>query len=76
MKAGLDDYVLKHPKRIVRLPGAVRTIAEKAHERRRAAMLESRLDGLLNQLNVGVFRSTLGGRQLECNDAYLRLLGL
>jgi PAS domain S-box-containing protein len=38
--------------------------------------LEPRLQTLLDRLNIGVFRSTLDGRLLEANPAYLRLLGL
>jgi PAS domain S-box-containing protein len=35
-----------------------------------------RLQSLLNRLNVGVFRSTLEGRILEANAAFLHLLGV
>jgi PAS domain S-box-containing protein len=76
MKAGLDDYVLKSPKHLVRLSAAVRSVLERAEARRRAARLEVRLEALLNRLNVGVFRSTLDGRVLEANPAFWRLLGL
>jgi signal transduction histidine kinase/PAS domain-containing protein len=37
--------------------------------------LESRLQRLLDQLHVGVFRSTLGGELLYANPAYTRILG-
>jgi PAS domain S-box-containing protein len=43
---------------------------------RRAATLESRLDGLLNRLNVGVFRSTIGGDLLSANPSFFRIFGL
>jgi PAS domain S-box-containing protein len=75
MKSGLDDYVLKSA-RYFRLPAAVRVVLERAQAQRRAARLEIRLQSLLNQLNVGVFRSTLDGQLLECNPAFLRLLGV
>jgi PAS domain S-box-containing protein len=38
--------------------------------------LETRLQKLLNQLCVGIFRSTLDGRLLEANPAFLRMLNL
>lgn len=76
MKAGLDDYVLKSPKHLVRLRAAVRSALERVEARERAAFLEARLETLLNRLNVGVFRSTPDGKVLEANPAFLRLLGL
>jgi PAS domain S-box-containing protein len=76
MKAGLDDYVLKSPKHYVRLVAAVRAVLERAETHRRAAGLETRLNTLLNRLQVGVFRSTLDGCLLEANPAFLRLFGL
>lgn len=76
MKAGLDDYVLKSPKHLVRLSQAVRTVWENAQTRRKASDLEFRLQFLLNELKVGVFRSTLDGQLLEASDGLLRLLGL
>jgi len=76
MKAGLSDYVLKSPEHFIRLPAAVRSAVERAASDRRAARLETRLESLLNRLNVGVFRSTTDGRLVEANPALLRLLGL
>jgi len=76
MRAGLDDYVLKSPKHFVRLSAAVRSALERTEVRERATRLEMRLEALLNQLNVGVFRSTLDGKVLEANPAFRRLFGL
>lgn len=42
----------------------------------RAASLESRLDSLLNRLNVGVFRSTRGGGLISANPTFYRLFGI
>ncbi len=47
----------------------------RAEAERRAAVLETRLQGLLNRLNVGVFRATLDGRFIEANPAFLALVG-
>lgn len=75
MKSGLDDYVLKST-RYFRLPVAVLATLERARSEQRAALLEIRLQSLLNRLNVAVFRSTLNGQLLESNPAFLRLLGV
>ncbi len=76
MKSGLDDYVLKSSKPSIRLPAAVRVALERAETQRRSARLEIRFQSLLNQLNLGAFRSTLDGQLLESNPAFLRLLGV
>lgn len=76
MKAGLDDYVLKSPKHLIRLSQAIRTSWENAQLRRRANELDIRQRFLLNQLQVGVFRASLDGQLIEVNEGFLRLLGL
>lgn len=76
MKAGLDDYIIKSPRHYVRLSAAVRVALNNLDAQRRVARLEYRLQSLLNQLNVGVFRATLTGEVLESNNAFTRLLGL
>jgi signal transduction histidine kinase len=76
MKAGLDDYVIKSPKHFMRLQQAVRTVWNNAQIRRKARELEFRLRFLLNELKVGVFRSTLDGQLIEASDGLLRLLEL
>ncbi len=43
---------------------------------RRALNLETRLDGLLNRLNVGVFRSTVEGQLINANPAFRRIFGI
>ncbi len=47
----------------------------RAEAERRAAQLETRLQLLLNRLDLGVFRSTWDGRMVEANPAFMRLLG-
>ncbi len=76
MKAGLDDYVIKSPKHFVRLSQAVRLAWNNAQTRARLAQTQLRLQFLLNQLNVGVFRATLDGELIECSDGFLHLLDL
>lgn len=74
MKNGLDDYIIKSPDHLKRLPAAVRSVLEGAAARRKAEMLRSRLERLLRQLNVGVFRCTPEGRLLEANAAFWQVL--
>ena len=76
MRRGLDDYVLKQAERYVRLATAVQLSWQRSKERQRTALLEIRLQALLNQLTVGVFRSRLDGQILEGNAAFLKLLGV
>lgn len=76
MKLGLDDYVIKSPSHYVRLPAAVETALERVAAKRQAADLQARIQTLLNQLDVGVYRLTSEGALLDGNAAFLRLLGL
>lgn len=76
MKAGLEDYVLKSPKHLIRLSQAVRSAWEKTQVHRKAAELEIQLKFLLNELNVGFFRASLAGELLEASDGLKQLLGI
>jgi signal transduction histidine kinase len=78
MKTGLDDYVLKSPSRRIRLPVAVRVALERSEAKQRAALLDLRLQGLLDLLKVGVFRVNSDGTFtfIDCNRAFLDLLGV
>ena len=76
MKAGLDDYVIKTSRHFLRLSQAVRLAWENAQTRLRLAQTSLRLQFLLNQLNVGVFRATVEGELIECSNGFLRLLKL
>ena len=74
MKAGLDDYVIKNMHHLIRLRGAVRAALTHSDTRKRAARLESRLQSLLSQLQVGSFSCTPDGRFQELNPAMQELL--
>jgi PAS domain S-box-containing protein len=76
MKLGLDDYIIKEPNRYIRVPAAIRLALERHETQQRAALLEIRLQGLLNQLKVGIFRSSADGTLIETNPAFLGLLGV
>ncbi|MAD80004.1 MAG: hypothetical protein CMJ50_04055 [Planctomycetaceae bacterium] len=74
MKLGLDDYIIKTIKHLVRLRGAVQAVLEHAMTQKRANELATRLESLLTQLEVGVFCCTLEGRFLDLNSAMVELL--
>ncbi|MBD2026162.1 response regulator [Leptolyngbya sp. FACHB-711] len=76
MKLGLDDYILKEPNRYVRVPSAVRAAIERAITKKQAALLEIRFRALLEKLKIGVFRVSEAYELLECNPAFLTLLGV
>jgi PAS domain S-box-containing protein len=76
MKSGLDDYVIKSQNSYMRLPSAVHLALERTENHRKMSQLEQRLQILLNQLEVGVYRITAEGALLEANMAFLNLLGL
>jgi len=75
MKAGFDDYVLKHPHHFPRLPSAIRAALEEATHRRIAHESETRYRTLFEGVPVGLYRATLSGQVLDANPALLRLLG-
>lgn len=74
MKAGLDDYVIKSAKHYVRLVVVVRSCLDRAEIRLRALRSETRLQTLLDRLNVGVLRLTVEGEVLEANRTCKALL--
>lgn len=75
MKQGLDDFLVKSSKSFVSLPMVVGQALERAAARQSEARLETRLQTLLDQSGVGIFRATLDGQLLEVNPAFLRLFG-
>lgn len=74
MKLGLDDYIIKNVKHLVRLQGAVHSVLANAITRRKMDQLASRLESVLSQLQVGVFSCSTEGRFLELNEAMAELL--
>ncbi len=76
MKSGLNDYVIKSPQHFIRLCQSVRSVWQQFHIRLRASQLELRLQALLQQLEVGIFRAMLTGELLDANTAMLNMLGV
>ncbi len=75
MKAGFDDYVLKHPHHFPRLASAMRSALEESTRRRAARESESRYRTLFEGVPVGLYRGTLSGQILDANPALIELLG-
>src|SRR5262245_3796633 len=75
MKAGFDDYVLKHPHHFPRLPSAMRSALEESTRRRAARESESRYRSLFEGVPVGLYRGALSGQILDANPALIELLG-
>ena len=57
MKAGFDDYVLKHPHHFPRLASAIRSALEEATRRRIAHEAETRYRTLFEGVPVGLYRA-------------------
>lgn len=76
LKSGLDDYVLKQSNRYIRIPPAIRVALNRLETQQRAALLEIRLQTLLNQVKVGIFRSRPDGTLIETNPVFLELFGI
>ena len=75
MKAGFDDYVLKHPHHFPRLISAIRSALEDATRRRIAREAETRYRTLFEGVPVGLYRATISGQILDANPALMRMLG-
>lgn len=73
MRAGLDDYVLKSAKHIIRLIVAVRAALARANHARRETHLGHRLQTMFDQCEIGAFRCQVDGRLVEVNPAFVRL---
>jgi two-component system sensor histidine kinase UhpB len=76
MKEGLDDYILKSPRHIVRLPAAIESALARAGERRALREAETRYRSLFAGIPVGLYRADPSGTVLDANPALASLLGL
>jgi PAS domain S-box-containing protein len=75
LRKGLDDYVLKDPRRFMRLPAAVRSAIDHARQRAAARAAETRYHELFDGAPVGLIRSLPDGRILAANAAAARIAG-
>ena len=75
LRKGLDDYVLKDPRRFMRLPAAVRSAVDHARQRAAARAAEMRYHELFDGAPVGLIRCLPDGRILAANAAATRITG-
>ncbi len=75
IKAGLDDYIIKSPGHIERLPSAVRSALERLEQRHRLGEVEMRYRMLFDRVPVGLYRATPDGEFLDVNPAMAEILG-
>ena len=75
LRKGLDDYVLKDPRRFMRLPAAVRSAIDHARQRAAARAAERRYHELFDGAPVGLIRCLPDGRILAANAAAARITG-
>ncbi|HEX5003779.1 MAG TPA: PAS domain S-box protein [Gemmatimonadales bacterium] len=75
VQAGADNYVLRDSSETTRVSLALRAALAWAGERARSERVQGQLRRLLEDIQVGVFRSSLDGGTLEANAATLRILG-
>jgi two-component system cell cycle sensor histidine kinase/response regulator CckA len=75
LRRGLDDYVLKDPQRLLRLPAAVRGAIDHARQRAAVRAAERRYEALFQGAPVGLVRSLPDGRMLAANAAAARIWG-
>ncbi len=75
LKAGLDDYVIKNPRHIVRLPTALRIALRAVQQRKTLQALEQRFQRFFQSAPVGLAMIDQTGRIVKANDALASLLG-
>jgi PAS domain S-box-containing protein len=75
MKAGLDDYILKSPKHLARLPVAIKSALDRVEQRERLAASEVRFRDLFSRVPVGLYRSTRDGTFVDVNPTLAEILG-
>lgn len=79
MKSGLDDYVVKSPKHLIRLLASVRSVLEAASQRAALRAFEKRCSSLLEMFEnipTGLYRTTPEGRILDVNAAFVQMMRL
>lgn len=75
MKNGLDDYVLKTPKHLMRLRASIRSVFEKAIEKKEKEETKIKYKELFENLPVGIYRTDYEGKIIEFNPALLEMFG-
>ena len=76
IKAGLDDYIIKHPSRVPRLRAAIHALLERREQRQALRRAEARYRDLFAKVTVGLFACAPDGAFEDGNPALLAMLGL
>lgn len=76
MGRGVDVYLPKSPRNFMRLTEVVRSLLARSESRGAVETSAGRIEALLDRAEIGAFRSTLDGRLLWANTAFLGLTGL
>jgi len=72
---GVDGHLLRDATDALQARMTLMVAVQRARTRTIAEQEQGRIRRLLNDIHIGVFRSTLSGRVLEANAAALRVLG-
>ncbi|MFB3816778.1 MAG: response regulator [Candidatus Methylomirabilales bacterium] len=75
IKSGLDDYIIKAPKHLARLPASVRAALDRAESRQALSEAEARYRELFDRIPLGIYRVRPTGEFLDANPALLEMLG-
>ncbi|MCX7969650.1 MAG: response regulator, partial [Armatimonadetes bacterium] len=75
LKAGVDDYIVKSPHHIVRLPVSVRTSLAKIQRQRAFREIESQFQRLFKNLPIGLAIVDAEGHILHANPSLAKMFG-
>ena len=75
LKVGVDDYIVKNPRHIVRLPVAVRVAMAKIRRQKALSEIERRFRQLFTNLPIGLAIVDAEGRIVHANPALAKMFG-
>lgn len=75
LKAGVDDYIVKNPRHIVRLPVAIRVAIAKVQRQKVLSETEQQFRHLFTNLPVGLAIVDSEGRIVHANPALAKMFG-
>lgn len=75
LKAGVDDYIVKNPRHIVRLPAAVRVAMAKIRQQKALSEVERQFQQLFTNSPVGLAIVDAGGHIVHANPALAKMFG-
>ncbi|MFN3421234.1 MAG: response regulator, partial [Armatimonadota bacterium] len=75
LKTGVDDYIVKNPRHIVRLPVAVRVAMAKIRRQKALSEIERQFQQLFTNLPIGLAIVDAEGRIIHANSALAKMFG-